>query len=74
MNVRESDILASFDVVSLLTEVPLEEDMDIIRIKLEEDDMLAELSVLEVHAIMELLDLCLKTTYLQEDDRFYQQK
>jgi hypothetical protein len=48
--------------------------MDIIRIKLEEDDMLAELSVLEVDAIMELLELCFKTTYLQEDDRFYQQK
>jgi len=62
VNVRESDILASFDVVSLFTEVPFEEVLNIIRNKLWEDDTLAENSVLWVDAIMELLELCLITT------------
>jgi hypothetical protein len=29
--------------------------------------------VLEVDAIMELLEVCLKTTYFQADDKFFQQ-
>jgi len=28
----------------------------------------------EVAAIMELMEACLKTTYFQADDRFFQQK
>jgi hypothetical protein len=29
---------------------------------------------LQVEAIMELLEVCLRTTYFQEDDKFFQQK
>lgn len=74
VNVRESDILASLDAVSLFTEVPVAEVLDIIRNKLWEDDKLAENSVLGVDAIMYLLGLCLITTYFQVNDRFNQQK
>jgi hypothetical protein len=35
---------------------------------------LAERSVLQVEAIMELLAVCLRTTYFQVDDKFFQQK
>jgi hypothetical protein len=53
--VRDPNILVSFDVVSLLTNVLVEEVLDIIRNKLLEDDTLAELSVLEVDVIRDLL-------------------
>jgi len=48
-------MLVSSDVVSLLTNVPVEEFLDVIRNKLLEYDTLAEQSVLEVDAIRELL-------------------
>jgi hypothetical protein len=35
---------------------------------------LAERSALQVEAIMELLEVCLRTTYFQVDDKFFQQK
>ena len=70
VNVCESDILDSFDVVSLFTEVPVEEFRDIIRNKLWENDTLAENSILGLDAIMDLLGLCLITTYFQVNDKF----
>jgi hypothetical protein len=39
-----------------------------------QEEALAERSILKVEAITELLDVCLRTTYFQVDDRFYQQK
>jgi hypothetical protein len=33
---------------------------------------LAERSLLQVEAIMELLEVCLRTTYFQVDDKFIQ--
>jgi hypothetical protein len=55
VNVRDPNILASFDVTSFFTNVPVEEVLDVIRNRLLEDDTLAEQSVLEVDAIRELL-------------------
>jgi hypothetical protein len=60
--VRESGVLVGFGVASLLTNVPVGEIVDIIRNKLLVDDIFAELSVLEVDVIMDLLEVCLKTT------------
>jgi hypothetical protein len=50
------------------------EALQVIRNKLQNDHTLTELSSLEVGAIMELLEVCLKTTYFQVDDKFFQQK
>jgi hypothetical protein len=71
---QSSHTLVSFDVVSLFTNVPVDEALQVIRNKLYNDDTLAELSVLQVEAIMELLEVCLRTTYFQGDDKFFQQK
>jgi hypothetical protein len=35
---------------------------------------MAERFVLQIEAIMELLEVCLRTTYFQADDKFFQQK
>jgi hypothetical protein len=55
--------LASFDVVSIFTEVPVEEVLDIIRNRPWEDDTVAENSVLGLDANMGLVELCLIYTY-----------
>jgi hypothetical protein len=71
VNVRGSDILVSFDVVTLLTNIPAEEVLEFTGNKLLESDKLAESSVLEVDAIMELLEVCLKTTHFEVDSKFF---
>jgi hypothetical protein len=63
VNIRGLGKLVSFDVVRLFTNIPAEEALEIIGNKLLESDKLAKCSVLEVDAIMELLEVCLKTTY-----------
>jgi hypothetical protein len=63
VNLQALDTLVSFDIVSLFTNVPVDEALQVIRNKLQNDNTLAERSLLQVEAIMELLEVCLKTTY-----------
>jgi hypothetical protein len=74
VNLQSSDTLVSVDVVSLFTKVPVDETLQIIRNKVHNDDTLAEQFVLQVEAIIELLEVCLKTAYFQVDDKFFQLK
>jgi hypothetical protein len=74
VNLSSLDTLVSFDVVSLFTNAPVDKALQIIWNKLHNDDKLVELSVLQVEAIMELLEVCLRTTYFQVYDKFFQQK
>jgi hypothetical protein len=48
--------------------------LQVITNKLHNDDTLAGRSVLELEAIMELLEVCLRTRHFQVDDKFFQQK
>jgi hypothetical protein len=73
-NLQSPDTLVSFDVVSLFTNVPVDEALQVIRDKIHNDNTLAERSVLQVEAIMELLEVCLKPTYFQVDDKFFHHK
>jgi hypothetical protein len=73
VNLRSSDTLLSFHVVSLFTDVPVDEALEVIRDKLNNDGTLTELSALQVEAIMERLEVCLRTTYFKVDDKFFQQ-
>jgi hypothetical protein len=74
VNLQSSDTLVSFDVVSLFTNVPVDEALTVIRDMLHNDHTLAERSALQVEAIMELLEVCLRTPYFQVNDKFFQQK
>jgi hypothetical protein len=56
------------------TNIPFSEALQVIRNKLHNEDTLVEWSILQVEAIVELLEVCLRTTYLQVDDKFIQQK
>jgi hypothetical protein len=64
-------MLVSFDVVSLFTNVPVDKAQQVIRNKLHNDDTLAEWSVLQVEVIMELLEVCWRTTHFHVDDRIF---
>jgi hypothetical protein len=74
VNIQTLDTLVSFEVVSLFTNAPVDEALRVVRNKLRNDNTLAERSVLQVEAIMELLEVYLRTTYFQVDDKFFQQK
>jgi hypothetical protein len=74
ISLQHTDILVSFDVVSLFTDVSVDEALQVIEVRLLTEHTMAELSPLQVEAIMKLLEICLRTTYFQEDDEFFQQK
>jgi hypothetical protein len=74
VNIQTLDTLLSFYVVSLFTNMPVDEALQVIRNKLHNDNTLAERSVLQVEAIMELLEVYLRTAYFQGDDKFFLQK
>jgi hypothetical protein len=70
INLQNEDCLVNFDV-SLFTNVPLEEVLQVIKNRLNMDPSLPEHSPLQVEDIMELLNICLTTTYFQFEDKFY---
>jgi hypothetical protein len=69
VNFQSLDILVSFDVISLFSNVPVIEALQVISNKLHADDTLA----LEAKAIMEQLEVCLRTTHFQMD-KFFEQR
>jgi hypothetical protein len=62
-NLQSQDTPGTIDVVSLFTNISVDESLQIINNKLHNNDTLAERSVLQFEAIMELLDICLTTIY-----------
>jgi hypothetical protein len=73
VDLQSRDILVSFDIGSLFTNVPVNEALQVIRGTLQDDGNPEERSALPVEAITELLDVCLRTTYFQVGE-FFQQK
>ena len=57
------ELLVSFDVSSLFTNVPIGEEVHVIQAKLREDDSLDERTPLMPDRVAELLDMCLRSTY-----------
>jgi hypothetical protein len=74
VDLESSDTLYSFDVVSVFTNVPVEGALQVVGNKLQNVDKLAERSVLQVEAIMELLEVCPRTTYFQLEDKIFKHK
>ena len=67
------EVLVSFDVVSLFTNVPTDLAVRVAKEKLEQDDTLHEHTYLDLDNIISLLELCLNATYLQFQQNVYQQ-
>jgi hypothetical protein len=63
--------IVSVDFVSLFTNVPVDETLQITENMLHNKDTLAEQSILQVDANMELVEVWLRTTYFQVDKFFH---
>ena len=61
--IDESEIMVSFDVKSLFTNVPIDKTLEVIGNKLINDQSLEERSILSPEQITKLVEVCLKTTY-----------
>ena len=62
--VKSDELLVSFDVVSLFTNVPTDLAIDVAHRRLSVDDTLDDRTCLGVDDIISLLELCLGATYL----------
>ncbi|XP_013772595.1 uncharacterized protein LOC106457696 [Limulus polyphemus] len=73
LHIRYQDILVSFDVTDLFTNVPTSETFQIIRQRLLNDNSLPLRTNKKIDAIMELMTICLQSTYFQYNKEFYEQ-
>ena len=73
LEIDDKDHLASFDVVSLFMSVPIDEALEITAQRLEEDNTLIERTPIPAKEIHTLAEICLKSTYFQYCDEFYEQ-
>ena len=72
-SLQEGELLVSFDVVSLFTNVPVDLAMTVARQRLQVDGSLAERTSLSVDEIMKLLELCLSATFMAFRGSMFQQ-
>ncbi|XP_072022307.1 uncharacterized protein [Amphiura filiformis] len=73
LKLGDDEELVSYDVTALFTSVPVEEALDIIQPRLENDTTLHERTNLNPSQIVELLRFVLTTTYFTFQDQVYQQ-
>ena len=68
------ELLVSFDVSSLFTNVPIQEAVDVICKRLQDDETLNERTALQPNSIAGLLQLCLQSTYFCFNGKVYEQR
>ena len=67
-------MLVSFNVTSLLTNVPVDEEERVIRDRLQNDRTLSDRTTLSSDRVAELLEVCLWSTYFSREGAFYEQR
>ncbi len=72
--IEKDDIFNSHDVVSLCTNAPIDESLNVIKARLEQDKNLKERTLLSVDDILELLRFTLTTTYFLFRGKIYKQR
>ena len=70
---EETDVMACFDMVSLFTRVPADEALLVLSHHLQQDDTLKERTSIPIPDLCTLVELCLKSTYFQFGEAFYEQ-
>ena len=73
VELMEGDMMISFDVVSLFTKVPIDGALQVISTLLAQDDSLEERTSITVPDICQLTELCLRSTYFQFQEEFFEQ-
>ena len=74
VKLEEDDMFVSHDVVSLFTNTPIPQSIEIISNKLKKDKTLKKRTLLTPENIVELLEFVLTTTYFMFRGQIYQQK
>ena len=74
LRVKEDEMLVSFDVTSLFTDVPFDEAVQVIRDKLQGDETWADRTTFSPDRVAELLEACLRSTYFSYGGDFYEQR
>jgi hypothetical protein len=70
---KADQVLVSFDVVSLFTNIPVDLAIKVATKRLRQDATLLPRTSLPVEDITDLLSFCLNTTYFGFEDCYYQQ-
>ena len=73
IQLNPEECMMSFDVEALITSMPLERAISIIKKHLEEDKDLHQRTAMTVKHISCLLAFCLRTTYFTFQGRLYEQ-
>ena len=73
VSLEGTDVLASFDVVSLFTRIPVDEALLVLSHRLQQDDTLKERINIPIPDLCTLVELCLKSMYFQFGKSFYEQ-
>ena len=71
--VAGNELMVSFDVKSLFTNVPIEHALEVIHRRLLEDETLEDRTQLSAEQVTLLLSICLRTTYFVYQNQFYEQ-
>ena len=74
VQVAEDELLVSFDISSLFTNVSINRSIQVIQRKLEQDNTLANRTTLSPNKVAELLEVCLRSTYFSYGGDFYKQR
>ena len=70
IHLAKDEVLVSFDVVSLFTNVLVGEALHVIQRRLKEDELLRDRTTLSAGRVAELLEMCLKSTDFSYGGRF----
>ena len=72
--IQEGEIFNSHVVVSLFTNTPIDQSLDVIKVRLQNDNTLKDRTLLSVEDIIELLKFVLTTTYFLFRGKIYKQR
>ncbi|VDQ07525.1 unnamed protein product [Trichobilharzia regenti] len=71
VNIEEDEVMASFDVVSLFTSIPICDSLDIMKYEHENNQEVFTKSLLSIDEVIKCLKLCLESTYFTFKDKLY---
>ena len=74
LRIEDDEMLVSFDVSSLFTNVPVDEAVRVIHDRLQNDVTLCDRTTLSPDRVAELLEVCLRSTYFCYGGTFYEQQ
>lgn len=74
IRLQPTEVMVSFDVNALFTNVPTDEALQVIHRLLPEDESLKNRTKLTADQVTRFLDLCIRTTYLIHVGEYYQPK